>query len=102
VDVEVEEVGDAGAGDRDREGQRPVGERAVATGPELEGDPDDDGEDLEAAAAEVAVVLQEVRGDLAAGGSQDLHHPEEGDDLRDLRGDGRRKEPADPRQLGFA
>ena len=100
VDVEMQEIRDAGPRDRDREGQRPVGKRPVATGAELQQEPHDDHEHLEAAAPEVAVRLQVIRRGLPAGGRQDLHHPEEEDDLRNLRRDRRGKETTDQRKLG--
>ena len=96
----MQEVRDAGPDDRDRIGQEPVGEGPVAAGAELQHEPDDEHEHLDAAAFEVAVGLQVVRRGLAAGGRQDLHHPEEEDDLRDLGRDRRGKEATDQRQLG--
>ena len=93
VDVEVQEVRDAGAGDRDREGKRPVGEGSVAARVELREQPDDDHEHLDAAAEEVAEGLQVVRRGLTAGRRQDLHHPKDEDDLRHLRRHRSGKEP---------
>ena len=86
VDVEVQEVRDARSGGGDRVGKEPVRKRLIAPGRELPGEPYEDQRDLDAARPEVPVRLQVVRGRLPSGGRQDLHDPEEGDDLRDLRG----------------
>ncbi len=88
-----------GAGDGDRVGQEPVREGSVAARRELQDERDHEQRDLSAAAAEVPVRLQVVRSGLPAGGRQDLHNPEEEDDLRNLRGYRRRKEAPDHRQL---
>ena len=98
----MQEIGDAGAGDRDRKRQRPVRERSVSTWSELQQQPRDDHEHLEAAAAEVAVRLEVVRRRLTAGSRQDLDHPEDEDDLRNLRRDRQRQETTDQRKLGVA
>ena len=101
VDVEMEEVRDAGAEDGDGVGQEPVGEGPVAAGAELQHQPDDEQHDLGTATFDVAERLQIVRGGLAAGRGEDLDHPEDEDDLGDLGGNRRGKQPTDQRQLSF-
>jgi hypothetical protein len=97
--VEMKEVGDPRTGDRNRIGQKPIRESPVPAGGELQDEPDDEQRDLRAAASKIPVRLEVVRGDFPASGGQDLHHPEEEDDLGDLCGNGRRKEAPNHRYL---
>jgi hypothetical protein len=61
--------------------------------------PGDEQNHLGTPAAEVAIGLQVVGGGLPAGGGEELHHPEDEQDLWDLRGDRSGEEPADERDL---
>ena len=84
MDVQMEEIRDPGPRDRDRKGQEPVGERPVAARGELQQQPHQDHEHLDAAALEIAVGLEIVRRGLPARSRQDLHDPEDEDDFRNL------------------
>lgn len=99
VYVEVEEVCDAGAEGGDRVRQKPVRERSIAASSELPHESNGKHRDLDSAAFDVAEVLQVVGGCLTAGGSENLHHPEEQDDLRNLGDEGRRKNSTDDGKL---
>ena len=92
---QVQGVGYAGAEDRDRVGQEPVGGGGVAAGPELPDQPDDQQAHLHDGADQLAAEGQVVRGRLAAGGGEELDHPEQQGDLRHLGGDRLRKNCAD-------
>jgi hypothetical protein len=98
----MQEIRHAGPRDRDRKGQGPVGKRLVAAGAELQQEPNDDYEHLDATAPEVAIRLQVIRRGLPTGGRQDLHHPEDEDYLRYLRGNWGGKEATDQRKLRVA
>ena len=102
MDIEMQEIRDSGPGDRDRVRQEPVRKRSIATGRKLQQQPDDDHQHLGAATLEVAVRLQVVRRGLTTGGRQDLHDPEDKNDLRDLRRDRSGKEATHQRDQPVA
>src|ERR1700728_1671152 len=87
ADVQMEEVRDPGAEDGDGKRQEPVSECPGPASSELQCEPDDEEDDFGSAAANVPPRLQVVRRRLPACRGEDLHHPEQDDDLGDLRSD---------------
>ena len=82
ADLQVHRVGHAGAENRDRQRQEPVGRGDVAAGAQLHPQGDDEDEGLDHPGQEVPVQGEVVRCRLATGRGQQLDHPEQRGDLR--------------------